>query len=91
VARSVCLNSRGAQRAVERMASLSHRAYTTAASATAPGHHSIPATTLPSLIDFACCCYVCAPHRGLYNTALVARLVLTWFPNPPAFIAGPLA
>eukprot|EP00775_Hariotina_reticulata_P013065 gene13065-13192_t len=28
---------------------------------------------------------------GLYNTALVVRLVLTWFPSPPAFIVGPLA
>ncbi|KAJ9506202.1 hypothetical protein QJQ45_014802 [Haematococcus lacustris] len=27
----------------------------------------------------------------LYNTALVCRLVLTWFPNPPAFIEQPLA
>lgn len=30
-------------------------------------------------------------RRGLYNTALVVRLVLTWFPSPPAFIVGPLA
>eukprot|EP00879_Flechtneria_rotunda_P014228 GHRR01014865.1.p1 GENE.GHRR01014865.1~~GHRR01014865.1.p1 ORF type:complete len:151 (+),score=37.28 GHRR01014865.1:99-551(+) len=28
---------------------------------------------------------------GLYNTALVVRLVLTWFPNPPSFIIGPLS
>lgn len=28
---------------------------------------------------------------GLYNTALVVRLVLTWFPEPPAFIVGPLS
>lgn len=27
----------------------------------------------------------------LYNSALVVRLVLTWFPNPPAFIEQPLA
>mmetsp|Transcript_19298 Transcript_19298/g.33315 ORF Transcript_19298/g.33315 Transcript_19298/m.33315 type:complete len:209 (-) Transcript_19298:538-1164(-) len=26
----------------------------------------------------------------LYNSAIVVRLVLTWFPNPPAFIAEPL-
>lgn len=28
---------------------------------------------------------------SLYNTAIIARLVLTWFPNPPAQIVGPLA
>lgn len=28
---------------------------------------------------------------NLYNTALIARLVLTWFPNPPEFIQQPLA
>ncbi|KAF8070968.1 YLMG2 [Scenedesmus sp. PABB004] len=28
---------------------------------------------------------------SLYNTALVARLVLTWFPSPPEFIVGPLS
>lgn len=28
---------------------------------------------------------------GLYNTALVVRLVLTWFPNPPQVIVGPLS
>lgn len=28
--------------------------------------------------------------RSLYNTAIIVRLVLTWFPNPPQFIAGPL-
>eukprot|EP00878_Enallax_costatus_P002114 GHUV01002282.1.p1 GENE.GHUV01002282.1~~GHUV01002282.1.p1 ORF type:complete len:198 (+),score=52.08 GHUV01002282.1:249-842(+) len=27
----------------------------------------------------------------LYNTALVVRLVLTWFPNPPQIIVGPLS
>eukprot|EP00879_Flechtneria_rotunda_P029283 GHRR01031621.1.p1 GENE.GHRR01031621.1~~GHRR01031621.1.p1 ORF type:complete len:104 (+),score=8.08 GHRR01031621.1:281-592(+) len=42
-----------------------------------------------------CCCL--PPHpvystvSGLYNTALVVRLVLTWFPNPPSFIIGPLS
>eukprot|EP00197_Chlamydomonas_leiostraca_P013002 CAMPEP_0202865898 /NCGR_PEP_ID=MMETSP1391-20130828/6651_1 /ASSEMBLY_ACC=CAM_ASM_000867 /TAXON_ID=1034604 /ORGANISM="Chlamydomonas leiostraca, Strain SAG 11-49" /LENGTH=206 /DNA_ID=CAMNT_0049545789 /DNA_START=9 /DNA_END=629 /DNA_ORIENTATION=+ len=28
---------------------------------------------------------------NLYNSALVVRLVLTWFPNPPEFIVQPLA
>ncbi|GFR40065.1 hypothetical protein Agub_g605 [Astrephomene gubernaculifera] len=28
---------------------------------------------------------------NLYNTALIIRLVLTWFPNPPAAIVNPLA
>ncbi|DBB03563.1 hypothetical protein WJX82_005116 [Trebouxia sp. C0006] len=28
---------------------------------------------------------------SLYNTAIIVRLVLTWFPNPPQFIAGPLS
>ncbi|GIL45442.1 hypothetical protein Vafri_2684 [Volvox africanus] len=28
---------------------------------------------------------------NLYNTALIVRLVLTWFPNPPAAIVNPLA
>lgn len=28
---------------------------------------------------------------NLYNTAIIARLVLTWFPNPPQAIAGPLS
>jgi hypothetical protein len=39
-------------------------------------------------------CLYAAPAsclRGLYNTALVVRLVLTWFPEPPAFIVGPLS
>jgi YggT family protein len=27
---------------------------------------------------------------SLYNTVLVVRLVLTWFPNTPPAIAGPL-
>lgn len=29
--------------------------------------------------------------RSLYNAALIARLVLTWFPNPPAQLVGPLS
>lgn len=28
---------------------------------------------------------------NLYNSALIVRLVLTWFPNPPAFIEQPLS
>lgn len=32
-----------------------------------------------------CCC------RSLYNAALICRLVLTWFPNPPAQLVGPLS
>jgi YggT family protein len=28
---------------------------------------------------------------NLYNSALIVRLVLTWFPNPPDFIQQPLA
>eukprot|EP00899_Mesostigma_viride_P007009 jgi/Mesvir1/16309/Mv12761-RA.1 len=28
---------------------------------------------------------------NLYNTIIIARLVLTWFPNPPQFIAEPLS
>ena len=27
---------------------------------------------------------------NIYNTILVARLVLTWFPNPPQAIVSPL-
>lgn len=27
---------------------------------------------------------------NIYNTILVARLILTWFPNPPQAIVGPL-
>lgn len=27
----------------------------------------------------------------LYNSALIVRLVLTWFPNPPEAIVTPLA
>jgi len=30
-------------------------------------------------------------HRSLYNTAIIVRLVLTWFPSPPAQLVGPLA
>lgn len=33
----------------------------------------------------------CAAHTQLYNSALIVRLVLTWFPNPPDFIQQPLA
>ncbi|BBN05432.1 YggT family protein [Marchantia polymorpha subsp. ruderalis] len=28
---------------------------------------------------------------NIYNTLLITRLVLTWFPNPPAIIANPLS
>ena len=28
---------------------------------------------------------------SLYNAALIGRLVLTWFPNPPQAIVGPLS
>ncbi|KAK9841445.1 hypothetical protein WJX74_005959 [Apatococcus lobatus] len=28
---------------------------------------------------------------SLYNTAIIGRLLLTWFPNPPAAIANPLS
>ena len=28
--------------------------------------------------------------RSLYNTIIVVRILLTWFPNPPQVIAGPL-
>ncbi|PNW75868.1 hypothetical protein CHLRE_12g557050v5 [Chlamydomonas reinhardtii] len=28
---------------------------------------------------------------NLYNTALIVRLVLTWFPNPPEFLVTPLS
>lgn len=31
----------------------------------------------------------CPPCR--YNSALIVRLVLTWFPNPPGALIGPLA
>ena len=30
-------------------------------------------------------------RRSLYNAAIIGRLVLTWFPNPPQVILGPLA
>eukprot|EP00198_Chlamydomonas_reinhardtii_P013492 XP_001702829.1 predicted protein [Chlamydomonas reinhardtii] len=30
-------------------------------------------------------------ERNLYNTALIVRLVLTWFPNPPEFLVTPLS
>lgn len=29
--------------------------------------------------------------RNLYNTVLFGRIILTWFPNPPQVIAGPLS
>jgi len=28
---------------------------------------------------------------NLYNSAIIARLVLTWFPNPPQAVVGPLS
>lgn len=28
--------------------------------------------------------------RSLYNTIIIVRILLTWFPNPPQVIAGPL-
>lgn len=28
--------------------------------------------------------------RNLYQSALIGRLILTWFPNPPMAIVGPL-
>ncbi|KAL2632573.1 hypothetical protein R1flu_004052 [Riccia fluitans] len=28
---------------------------------------------------------------NIYNTLLITRLILTWFPNPPAIIANPLS
>mmetsp|Transcript_2978 Transcript_2978/g.7349 ORF Transcript_2978/g.7349 Transcript_2978/m.7349 type:complete len:228 (+) Transcript_2978:131-814(+) len=28
---------------------------------------------------------------SLYNTALIGRLILTWFPQPPMFLIGPLS
>ncbi len=28
---------------------------------------------------------------SLYNVALIARLILTWFPQPPEAIVGPLS
>lgn len=34
---------------------------------------------------------VAALRRSLYNAALICRLVLTWFPNPPAQLVGPLS
>ena len=30
-------------------------------------------------------------RRSLYNTAIIGRVLLTWFPNAPAFISTPLA
>lgn len=27
---------------------------------------------------------------NIYNTLLITRLILTWFPNPPEIIANPL-
>lgn len=35
--------------------------------------------------------HTAAHRRNLYNTALIVRLVLTWFPNPPEPIVTPLA
>lgn len=32
-----------------------------------------------------------ASTLSLYNTALIGRLILTWFPQPPMFILGPLS
>ncbi|EIE20372.1 hypothetical protein COCSUDRAFT_8690, partial [Coccomyxa subellipsoidea C-169] len=29
--------------------------------------------------------------RSLYNTIIIVRILLTWFPNPPQVIAGPLS
>ena len=31
------------------------------------------------------------PRSGLYNAALISRLILTWFPNPPQAIVEPLS
>ena len=28
--------------------------------------------------------------RSLYNTIIIVRILLTWFPNPPQVIASPL-
>ena len=41
------------------------------------------ATTDP---EAGCLCV----YRSLYNTAIIGRLLLTWFPNPPAALASPL-
>ena len=30
-------------------------------------------------------------RRNLYNTILIGRLILTWFPNPPEALVGPLS
>ena len=29
--------------------------------------------------------------QQLYNAALIGRIILTWFPNPPQIIFGPLS
>lgn len=46
-----------------------------------PGDSVLETVTATGLLNFL----------SLYNSALVIRLVLTWFPNPPEFIEGPLA
>lgn len=40
--------------------------------------------------SYRTCGPVCC-RRSLYNAALICRLVLTWFPNPPAQLVGPLS
>ena len=58
-----------------------------------PPHDVFQATSL-----CRCCCDVrqsagrdsCVFDRSLYNTAIIGRLLLTWFPNPPAALATPL-
>ena len=51
---------------------------------TAP--HSLPPSCLPRLPRLPC-----RARRQLYNAALICRLILTWFPNPPQAIVTPLA
>ena len=33
---------------------------------------------------------ICLFCRSLYNTIIIVRILLTWFPNPPQVIAAPL-
>lgn len=46
-----------------------------------PGDTVVEQVTAMGLLNFL----------NLYNSALVVRLVLTWFPNPPAVLINPLA
>lgn len=46
-----------------------------------PGDSAVEMVVTSSIYNFL----------NIYNTVLIGRLVLTWFPNPPAALVGPLS